>query len=220
MNQLVSLQFTWLHKCLATLRTDVDPGPVSVQMFPHSGVVSEHLAAAFVRAGDGSGDLVKSLFLRFDPANIKCSMIWSGRQKQDSRLITVQNPPTVWGLRDLALVFLLRGSSSPSCTPCSRGPPRRRIPPRPPPECHPSCPLGVEDGVNNGVNDNIWLWSEGRCWVWAGSQWPHWLARPGPTPRLPHLTSYLQISFSAMLPEPPPLYNGGLFNMSAPTSHH
>ena len=136
-----------------------------------------------------------------------------------SLLITVQNPPTVWGRRDLALVFLLRGSSSPSCTPCSRGPPRRRRPPRPPPECHPSCPLGVQDEVNDNICLVIRRKVQSELGVSDPTSWPG----PAPLPAClssAQLSSYLQISFSAMLPEPPPLYNGGLFNMSAPTSHH
>lgn len=42
---------------------------MGVQMFPHGGVVSEHLGAAFVWAGDGPRHLVKSLLLGFDPAD-------------------------------------------------------------------------------------------------------------------------------------------------------
>ena len=66
MDQLVSLEFAGLYKCLAALRTHVDAGPVSVQVLPHRRVVTEHLGAALVRTGDSPGHLVKSLFLGFN----------------------------------------------------------------------------------------------------------------------------------------------------------
>lgn len=53
-NQLVPLEFAALHKRLATLGTDVNARTVCVQMLPHRPVVTEHLVASLVRAGDGA----------------------------------------------------------------------------------------------------------------------------------------------------------------------
>ena len=45
MHKLVSLELRTLHKGLATLSTDVDTGPVSVEVLPHCRVVTKHLGA-------------------------------------------------------------------------------------------------------------------------------------------------------------------------------
>ena len=70
-------------------------------------------------------------------------------------VVTVRNLPTVLGRRDQAPVFLPPGSSSLSCTPCSRGPPRPRRPPPPPPGCHPSCPLEVSDNIKLRIRRRV-----------------------------------------------------------------
>ena len=70
MDQLVPLEFTGLYKCLATLRTHVNPRPVRVKVLPHGRVVAKHLGAAFVGTRDSSGDLVKPLLLRLYPGKI------------------------------------------------------------------------------------------------------------------------------------------------------
>ena len=53
-----------LDEGLAALGTDVNSGPVGVQVFPHGRVVAEHLRAPFVRAGDRARDLVARLPFR------------------------------------------------------------------------------------------------------------------------------------------------------------
>ena len=45
-DQLVSLQLGALDKGLATLCTDVDARPVSMEMLPHGRIVPEHLGTA------------------------------------------------------------------------------------------------------------------------------------------------------------------------------
>lgn len=46
MNKLVPLQFARFYKRFVTLKTNMNPGPMSVEMLSHGTIVSENLITA------------------------------------------------------------------------------------------------------------------------------------------------------------------------------
>jgi len=75
-HQLVALELGALHEGLAALGAHVDARPVGVEVLPHRRIVTEHLGAALVGAGDGAGNLLHPrLSLRLDPCKF-CQLLW------------------------------------------------------------------------------------------------------------------------------------------------
>lgn len=66
-HQLVTFQFRALYKGFATFSTDMNTGPVGVQMFPHGRIIAKHLGAPFVRTGNRSGNFFAAIPFGLDP---------------------------------------------------------------------------------------------------------------------------------------------------------
>lgn len=65
MDQLVPFQFWTLHKCFPTFSTHMNPGSMSVEVFPHCWVITKHLGASLVWACYCPVHSITHLFLHF-----------------------------------------------------------------------------------------------------------------------------------------------------------
>lgn len=63
-NYLVAFELRALNEGFSTFRTDVNPGPMCMQMFSHCWIVAKHFCTALVGAGNGARDLVARLPFR------------------------------------------------------------------------------------------------------------------------------------------------------------
>lgn len=64
-DQLVPFQLWTLHKCFPTFGTHMNPGPMSVEVFPHCWVITKHLGASLVWARYCPVHSITHLFLDF-----------------------------------------------------------------------------------------------------------------------------------------------------------
>ena len=64
-NQLVSFQLWTLHKCFPTFSTHMNPGSMSVEVFPHCWVITKHLSASLVWTCYCPVHSITHLFLHF-----------------------------------------------------------------------------------------------------------------------------------------------------------
>jgi hypothetical protein len=64
-DQLVPFQLRTLHKCFPTFSTHMNPGSMSVKVFPHCWVISKHLGASLVWARYCPVHSITHLFLHF-----------------------------------------------------------------------------------------------------------------------------------------------------------
>jgi hypothetical protein len=64
-DQLVPFQLRTLHKCFPTFSTHMNPGSMSVKVFPHCWIITKHLGASLVRARYCPVHSITHLFFHF-----------------------------------------------------------------------------------------------------------------------------------------------------------